>query len=114
VRHLKPILSFCLCLAVLASSVTSEVARGQMVAGKMVQICADGQAISVMLDANGNPVDASQHCPDCLAVTGDLPPTMLELGQPSVRWIRMTMPTAALIVGCATIKATARGPPALI
>jgi hypothetical protein len=113
-RYLKPILTFWLCLAMLITSVTSAVARGQMATGQMVQICANGQAISVMVDATGNPVDTTQHCPNCLAVTGDLPPKMPEFGPSHGQGIRLTVPMATLIVGLASIPAVARGPPVLI
>jgi hypothetical protein len=113
-RHFKPILTFCLCLAMLATSVTSAMARGQMAAGQMVQLCANGQAINVMVDANGNPIDASQHCPECLAVTGDLPPTTPKFGCFYGQGTPMDVPTASLIDGHATTQAIARGPPALI
>lgn len=113
-RHLKPILTFCLCLTVLVTSVTSAVARGQMATGQMVQICADGQAISVMVDADGTPIDAAHRCPDCLAVTAALPPNTADPARPAGRSMRLDVPAAALTHSRTSLHFFARGPPVLI
>ena len=31
------------------------------------QLCSDGEMIVVMLDSNGDPIEKSVHCPDCIA-----------------------------------------------
>jgi hypothetical protein len=113
-RHLKPMLTFCLCLTLLVTSVTSAVARGQMAAGRIVQICADGQAISVVLDERGNPVSTQHRCPECLAVTADLPPPAFDFGRPPTRWARINVPAVILHITITQLHAEARGPPALI
>lgn len=60
-----------LALVLAVTSVTLAVARAEA-AGRMpgvaeVVICADGMAMTVMVDAAGNPVAPhAHHCPDCL------------------------------------------------
>ncbi len=113
-RLLKRLFTLCLCLIVLVTSATSAVAALQMASGQMMQICADGQAMTVMLDAQGNQVDPDQPCPDCLAVTAALPPANPGVAQDLGTWTRIEMPTAALFFAHNLPQAIARGPPVLI
>jgi hypothetical protein len=94
--------------------VTSAVARGQMAAGRTAQICADGQAISVVLDERGNPVNPAHRCPECIAVTAALPPLTPDMVRPNGRWARIEVPASVLAVGYSTVTAIARGPPVLV
>lgn len=49
------------------------VARGQAPMGAILTLCSQGQAVTVMLDANGTPVTAPPHlCPDCLSAVAAL------------------------------------------
>ena len=113
-RLLKPILSFALCLTLLATSVTSAVARGQMATGQMVQLCANGQVVTVMMDAQGNPVDPAHACPDCVAVAAALPPPRVELGLPSGHWVRVELAPLPPVVTSTPLAAMARGPPVFV
>ena len=113
-RAVKPLLTLCLCLTMLVTSVTGAIARGQMAFGQTLQICAQGEPVSITLDANGNPVNTAQTCPDCLAVTAGLPPTPVEYAQPLGRWARLPVPNTADPATQDTPHAFARGPPALI
>jgi hypothetical protein len=113
-RLLKPILALALCLIVLATSVTSAVARGQMATGQMMQLCANGATVTVMMDAQGNPVDPVHPCPDCLAVAASLPPAHVELGLPNGNWVRVKLAPAPPIVTNTSLVPMARGPPVFI
>ena len=33
----------------------------------LVEICGDGEVVSILIDVDGNPVEPSQNCPECLA-----------------------------------------------
>lgn len=113
-RDLNPLLTFALCLTLVATSVVQAMARGQMAGGQMVQLCAGGEAVTVMMDAAGNPLGPSHPCPDCLAVSAALPFDANDVGRPTVRWIRLVPPTTARPVAGLQRCACARGPPVLI
>lgn len=113
-RLLKPILTFALCLTLLATSVTQALAWGQMATGQMVQLCAGGQAVTVMMDAKGNPVDPAHRCPDCLAVGADLPPASVGLGLPNGNWVRAELAPLPPVMVNTPLAAMARGPPVFV
>jgi hypothetical protein len=113
-RHLKPLLIVCLCLTMLVSSVTGAFARGQMAFGQTLQICAEGEPASIMLDARGNPLRAMHSCPDCVAVAAGLPPAALDMAQPLGRWVQLAVPCGAGVASQTALHAFARGPPVLI
>lgn len=113
-RLSKHILTAALCLIVIATSVTSAVARGQMATGQMVQLCAGGQAVTVMMDAQGNPVDPAHPCPDCLAVAAALPPANVELGLANGHWVRAVVAPLPPVVASTPLAAMARGPPIFV
>ena len=113
-QHLKPLLTVALCLIVLATSVTQALARGQMATGRMVQLCAGGQVVSVMMDAQGNPVDRSHQCPDCLALTAALPPVSSSPHPKAGRWLRIAPSAQTRAPTQKARLARARAPPALI
>lgn len=59
-----------LALVLSLTSVTMAVARGQMTGAMTLELCdGHGGTATVTLDADGNPVDSTQHCPDCLIAT---------------------------------------------
>ena len=113
-RHLKPLLIFCLCLTMLISSVTGAFARGQMAFGQTLMICAEGKPLSITLDARGNPINAAHPCPECVAVTTGLPPSAIEFAQRPGRWVRLAVPNEVGVTNQTTLHAFARGPPVLI
>lgn len=113
-RHLKPLLTVLLCLTLLATSVTQAIARGQMAGGQMVQLCAGGEAVTVMLDVQGNPVDPASPCPDCLALTAALPPVTAGNPRSLGRAVRLPPTIFARLPLRAVLCAYARGPPLLI
>lgn len=112
--RLKPLLTFALCLIVLATSVTQAIARGQMASGQMVQLCAGGEAVTMLMDAQGNPVDPAQPCPDCLALTASVPPATNAVIRPIGPAQRLLPPAPDTLVVSAVPCACARGPPVLI
>lgn len=113
-RHLKPLLTVVLCLIVLATSVTQAIARGQMAGGQMMQLCAGGKAVTVMMDAQGNPADPASPCPDCAAITAALSPAAPDVIRASGHAVRLPPPVVISVVLQMARSADARGPPALI
>lgn len=73
---MRLIVSLFLTLVLAVTSVTQAVARGQEAGITEMVICAGGTTMTVSLDAQGNPVFAPHHCPDCLqaAGVGAMPP----------------------------------------
>ena len=62
-----------LSLVLALASVSMAVARGQMPMGATMTLCSQGQAVTVTLDANGNPITTPPHfCPDCLSAVAAL------------------------------------------
>jgi hypothetical protein len=62
-------------LAILATLLTAGAvgaARGQAMAVGEVELCADGMAVTVQIDASGHPTGVPHWCPDCVPtlVTG--------------------------------------------
>jgi hypothetical protein len=113
-RHLNPLLIFWLCLTMLVTSGVGAFARGQMAFGQTMQICAEGEAAVITLDARGNPVKAANPCPECLAVTAGLPPPTFEFARPAALWVRLPVPSGAGVTSQTALHAFARGPPVLI
>lgn len=71
-RH--PLLTVLLALALCLSGLAQGAAAAGTGSGAMeVEICADGAARSILVDASGMPIDSDQHCahercPDCVPV----------------------------------------------
>lgn len=98
----------------LAASVTGAFARGQMAFGQTLQICAEGAAISITLDARGNPVKLAQLCPECFGVAAGLPPAVVAFGRPDGRWHWVAILPHVSLATQSTTDVRARGPPAII
>lgn len=113
-RHIRLLLTLCLCLTMLATSAESVFARGQMAFGQTLLICAEGEPVSITLDARGNPVSAGHTCPECLAVTAGLPPASLEFARLLGRWLRISVPNGIGLANQTTLHSFARGPPDVI
>jgi hypothetical protein len=74
-RAMATLRSLIAALAVLATLLTAGAvgaARGQAMAVGEVELCADGMAVTVPVDANGHPTGLPHWCPDCIVtlVTG--------------------------------------------
>jgi len=71
IRTLRSFAMLALCLALVAGSVTTAVARGQVTAlnrgGVTLVLCSGFGYRTVSLDARGNPLGPLHPCPDCLA-----------------------------------------------
>ena len=113
-RHLKSLLILCLCLTMLATSVTTAFAGGQMAFGQTMQICSEGEPASITLDAHGNPVSTAHTCPDCLAVTAGMPPARLNVALLLGDWTLSFIQNRVSLASQNSPHAFARGPPALI
>ncbi|RUS65055.1 hypothetical protein EGN72_01745 [Pseudorhodobacter sp. E13] len=79
----RPFALVLLCLALVASSVTMAVARGQALAlsrgGTTLVICSGYGVTTLSLDAGGNPIGPVHPCPDCLAgLAAYIPPAAVQ------------------------------------
>jgi hypothetical protein len=64
-----PIRSLVAAIAILATVLTAGAVgavRGQAMAAGEVVICANGAAVTIAVDADGNPTGAPHWCPDCV------------------------------------------------
>jgi hypothetical protein len=64
-----PFRSLVAALAILATLLTAGAvgaARGQAMAAGEIVICANGAAVTIAVDAEGNPTGAPHWCPDCV------------------------------------------------
>lgn len=103
-----------LSLVLAVASVSMAVARGQAPMGGTMELCSEGGAVTVMMDASGAPVPMAPHlCPDCLSAATALDLTVpLVLAAPD----RIARPVARAPLHTARHVATpltfhARGPP---
>ena len=114
-RRMRALTALLLSLVLAVASVSMAVARGQAPMGETVALCVDGNAVTVTLDANGNPVSAPPHlCPDCLgAVTAFDLPAALSLPVPFLREGNAEGSVFATLSARPSARApSARGPPA--
>jgi hypothetical protein len=61
--------TFIAALAILATLLTAGAvgaARGQAMAVGEIELCANGMAVAVPVDANGHPTGVPHWCPDCV------------------------------------------------
>lgn len=113
---MKPLLIYCLCVTMLVTSAAGAFARGHMAFGQTVQICAEGEAVVIRVDAEGNPMqgnlaDPAHPCPECLAVTAGLPPPDFAFVQTLRRWQSEKLTAGAVLLTRSFIPHPARGPP---
>ena len=97
-------------------SVAMAVARGQAPMGDTIALCTEAGAVTVTLDAKGNPVPASPHlCPDCLsaATAFDLPAPVVPVAPVSTARTLTLRHVALVLASTAPVQPQARGPPAL-
>lgn len=104
-----------LCLAFYGPFGMARASDGSVIS---MVICADGVAQTVLIDADGNPVDPVQTCPDCLTcchATGVLPP---QIGGVAASFARLigdiaTPPAPDPFLTTRNLLPAPRGPPAL-
>jgi hypothetical protein len=110
----RAVLVAVLAIVLALTSVGAAMARGAMAGGSLVEICAEGGAATLRLDAGGNPVLPGAHqCLECLAALGaaplpapgPVPP--LRIGVEA----RFLLPQDGALPGREAPGAVARGPP---
>ncbi len=100
--------------AVLAlTSVTLAVGQHAMPQGTRMVICTDLGAQTVVLDANGNPVQADHSCIDCFTATlaQDVPPALPLPMPPLAAQTQLARPADTATPSRAPLQPHARGPP---
>ncbi len=110
-RH--PALALILALILALASQTVAVARTAMSApGMEMTLCTGDGPVTVTLDAQGNPVAPSHHCPACILALL-LPPTATAPGQPPHSLRPLSPAQAALLAvrGPSHTTPPARAPP---
>lgn len=102
-----------LIFVMIAASVLMAPMRGNMAGLTQIEICADGAAAMLMVDARGNPVDAQHPCPDCLACQATGPAETAGALHFAAVILSLTRPMPPVVdaAGLTQIPATARDPP---
>lgn len=105
-----------LSLVLAIGSVSMAVAHGQMPMGQTIALCTDAGAVTVVLDADGNPTGKGQHlCPDCLSassVFAEVAPPTLPAAPTGFSAIQAGF-TPETQPSLPQVAAKARGPPVL-
>lgn len=112
-RPARTLTLIALALLLALTSQSLAVARGQTRAGEAVVICSGGGAVTLTLDAQGNPTGPAHLCPDmALAFFAalDLPP--MTLPARVARAERAVLPPRFAAASQGTPAPQARGPPA--
>lgn len=112
---LRPFLTGCLALVIAATSLTMAVARGQVAVGDSIVICSGYGAVTITLDAQGNPVGPVHICPDCVLgamAFVDANPVLPE--RPATVGRMLDRSAVVLPVGRASPHPCARGPPVTV
>jgi len=108
------IAAFCALLLVVTSHSMAQ-ARGMTDAEGQIVICTGTGPITVLVDADGQPVERGHVCPDCAmslfaGVSAPFEPPMLALGGGETVSFPANTATTLLRI----VRATARGPPPFI
>lgn len=93
---------------------TTAQMRGQPVAVGAVVLCIGGGAVTVPVDADGNPAGPAHPCPDCMAAQFTAPvPGMTLPPRPATRLLTLAAPSAtpATLPQTPRVHAPARAPP---
>lgn len=108
-RH--PALALILALILALAAQTAAVARTQA-PGMEMTLCTGDGPVTVTLDAQGNPVAPSHHCPACI-LAPSLPPTATAPGQPphSLRPLSPAQAAVLAVRGPSHPTPPARAPP---
>lgn len=104
-----------LSLVLAVTSVTLAVSRGQAAGLSEMVICSDGAAVTVTVDAQGNPVERPHHCPDCLVQAGEVSATAPFLAVPaSLTYLRFAFSGRLDVAERSLPLPAARGPPPVV
>jgi hypothetical protein len=112
---IDPFRSLVAALAILATVLTAGAvgaARGQAMASGEIVICANGAAVTIMVDADGNPTGTPHWCPDCvLSLLAGLPPGPAAAAAPACAPDAPPVAASRLCTAARAAAPPARGPP---
>jgi len=112
-RVLRPLIGLALSLLLCFGSAAMAVSRSEALGTSQIEVCAAGQAVTLTLDAQGNPQKPRHPCPVCLAgvlatlAPGPAPAAPILVARPAARPMP-PVPDAPRHVARPTF---ARGPP---
>lgn len=104
-----------LALSLAVTSVTMQVARVEAAGLAPMVICSGGDAVEVLVDSHGNPVDPGHPCPDCVLTWAAV--TVGSVAAPersAARSERLRPDWQGILPYGAAVGPRARGPPRLI
>lgn len=111
-RALRITTVWLLALCMIASSVTSAIARSAAHGHYSVTICNEIGVVQITLDAQGNPVTPMHPCPDCVVALAGALPDAPRLPLLPISWAPLVPAIAATpVAALRPMPAQARGPP---
>ncbi|RYG90829.1 hypothetical protein EU803_12620 [Loktanella sp. IMCC34160] len=117
-KLMRPFVAVLMALALLVTTQQMAAARGQAPAVGEAVLCIGGQAVTVALDANGQPVEqgaAAHFCPDCiLHFTDTQHPPATGAVDLTLRPFRFGGDVATLAAPVVAPCPSARGPPVFV
>jgi hypothetical protein len=111
-QYFRIISIWLLALCIVASGVTSAIARSAAHGQYMVTICNEFGVVQITLDAQGNPVLPMHPCPDCVVALAGVLPDQVLLPLRTLRWAAFvpSVPSSP-VFAIRPMPARARGPP---
>ena len=110
-------ISFALILALVLGlgSLTHALARHQAAGAQTMVICTGYGLVQITLDANGNPVEQTLPCPDCILGAGALLATTPAMARPDT-FSAWDVPASGVVArsGSGYLWPPSRGPPSLV
>lgn len=111
-RH-RSLFALLLSLVLALTGGTMATARGQMALGSPMVICSGYGVVTILVDAQGEPIGTVHPCPDCtLHAAFALPAEPLVPGRPNTRAVVLAAPSVSLVADWRPQAPQARGPPA--
>jgi len=115
IKQIRPFAAIALALMLVFTAQSMAVARGMAGANGMVVLCTEAGAVSVLVDADGQPVGPTHICPDCtLSLIAAVAPPALLLAHPMGRAETLQVAYLSVIAERLTLPFSARDPPVLI
>ncbi|MDP4033737.1 MAG: hypothetical protein Q8P60_12970 [Pseudorhodobacter sp.] len=110
--RLHPLVLALLMLALMATSVTMAVARGQVPSGETMVICSGYGTTTISVDAAGNPTGPVHPCPECLmGLVAVLAPALPDLARPDLPSRKLVAVEIPPLASRSAPPARARDPP---
>lgn len=115
IKQIRPLAAIVLALLLVFTAQSMAVARGMAGADGMVVLCTGSGPVTVLTDAEGQPIGPAHICPDCtLSLIAAVAPPALLLAHPMGRAETLQAAYVSVTPERLTLPFSARDPPVLI